>query len=254
VTDAAVEVRGLGHRFGSGGDATTALVDVDLTVGPGEFVALVGPSGCGKSTLLRVLAGLLAPTEGTASVAGADVVGHPGHAAFMPQKDALLPWRRALDNAVLGAELDGRDRAEARAEAQALFERFGLAGFETRWPRQLSGGMRQRLALLRTFLFHRDVLLLDEPFGALDALTRRDMVAWLQDVWLADRRAVVFVTHDVEEALLLADRVDVFSGRPGRIVDRVAVPFARPRDPDLVADPELVGLRRRILASLAGGR
>jgi ABC-type nitrate/sulfonate/bicarbonate transport system ATPase subunit len=252
----AVSVGGLSHRFPSGdarqGDLT-ALDSVDLEVEAGQFVALVGPSGCGKSTLLRVLAGLLVASAGTATVGGLDVVGRPGHAAYMPQKDLLLPWRRAIDNATLGAELDGRVDREARAEATALFERFGLAGFERAWPSQLSGGMRQRLALLRTFLYRRDVLLLDEPFGALDALTRRDMVSWLQGVWLDDRRSVVFVTHDVEEALVLADRVDVLTARPGRVVARVDVPFSRPRPASIVSDPAFVALRARIFDALVSG-
>ena len=249
---AAVELTGVTHQFaagGRGGEAPLVAIEgLDLTVPAGTFVALVGTSGCGKSTLLRVLAGLVVPTQGRATVAGQDVVGRPGHAAYMPQSDALLPWRRALDNAVLGSELDGRSADEARREAQALFEPFGLAGFERAWPSQLSGGMRQRLALLRTFLLRREVLLLDEPFGALDALTRSDMVAWLQSVWLADRRTVVLVTHDVEEALLLADRVAVMAPRPGRIVAQVPVPFDRPRRAELVVDPACVALRAPVLA------
>ncbi|MEJ7582817.1 MAG: ABC transporter ATP-binding protein [Acidimicrobiales bacterium] len=186
---------------------------------------------------------------------GHDVVGRPGRAAYMPQKDLLLPWRRVLDNAILGAELDGVPREQARGDALALFDQFGLTGFERSWPAQLSGGMRQRLALLRTFLLRREVLLLDEPFGALDVITRGEMVAWLQGVLLgAGPTSVLFVTHDVEEALLLSDRVVVLSPRPGRIEAEVAVPFERPRPPGVVAEPRFVALRATVMAALAGGR
>jgi len=210
----------------------------------------VGPSGCGKSTLLRVLAGLLIPTDGSARIDGMDARGHPGLAAFMPQRDLLLPWRKAVGNAVLGAEIAGVPRGEARARAAELFERFGLAGFEEAWPSQLSGGMRQRLALLRTFLLPMGVLLLDEPFGALDAITRREMHVWLQEVWARDQRTVLFITHDVEEALLLSDRVHVMSARPGRLIESVDVPFPRPRGNRTVADPEFVALKARLLDGL----
>jgi ABC-type nitrate/sulfonate/bicarbonate transport system ATPase subunit len=250
TTTGRVVLGGLAHSFAPDRDA---LVGVDLVVEPGHFVSLVGPSGCGKSTLLRVLAGVLPPTAGTATIDGRDVRGRPGTAAYMAQKDLLLPWRRVLDNAILGSELDGADRADARERATAWLDRFGLTGFERAWPHELSGGMRQRLALLRTFLFRRDVLLLDEPFGALDAITRQDMVTWLAEVWAADRRTALLVTHDVEEALLLSDRVEVMSARPGRIVASIPVDLPRPRPVELVTDPGFVALRAEVLAALRGG-
>jgi ABC-type nitrate/sulfonate/bicarbonate transport system ATPase subunit len=231
-----------------------ALDDVSLTVGMGQFASLVGPSGCGKSTLLRVLAGLIAPDQGVARVVGGDTRGRPGLAAYMPQRDLLLPWRRALSNATLGAELAGVRRDEARQRALDLLPRFGLDGFERAWPAQLSGGMRQRLALLRTFLVPRDVLLLDEPFGALDALTRRDMHAWLQDVWVADRRSALLVTHDVDEALSLSDVVYVMSDRPGRIVRRIDVPLPRPRSTADTASTAFGTLKAEVLEALHDGR
>jgi ABC-type nitrate/sulfonate/bicarbonate transport system ATPase subunit len=251
----AVEARGLRVAW-PGPDGPVAAVDgIDLAVEPGSFVSLVGSSGCGKSTVLRVLAGLLEPDGGTVTIDGIDVVGRPGATAWLPQRDALLPWRRTLGNAVLGAELHGTPPDVAAAQARSLLARFGLEGTEELWPAELSGGMRQRVAVLRTFLTPVPVLLLDEPFGALDALTRRQMQAWLQEVLLdaragGDARTVVLVTHDVEEALLLADRVLVMSPKPGRIVADVPVAFPRPRHPDLVGDPTFVGQRRALLDAL----
>ncbi|MEN0129134.1 MAG: ABC transporter ATP-binding protein [Brevundimonas sp.] len=226
-----VAVRSLAVRF----ERTAALDDVSLAVAAGEFVAVIGPSGCGKSTLLRVLAGLV-PAGAAVSADELRVPTLPDGrraTAWMPQGDSLLPWRRALPNALVGASIGRLDRASSRARAQAMFSEFGLAGFERAWPHELSGGMRQRLALARTCLPGLPVLLLDEPFGALDALTRRRMNAWLAELSLAGSSgAVLLVTHDVDEALLLADRVLVMSERPGRIVADVDVrstPDARER-------------------------
>ncbi|MGE5597373.1 MAG: ABC transporter ATP-binding protein [Hyphomicrobiales bacterium] len=247
----AVEFRHISHAFGGG--RLPVLDDVSLAAEAGEFVSILGPSGCGKSTLLRMLAGLLRPDSGEALVDGVSAAGRPGLVAYMPQKDLLFPWRRAMANATVGAEIAGVPKAEARRQAAELFGRFGLAGFERSWPAQLSGGMRQRLALLRTFLVPRDTLLLDEPFGALDAINRREMQGWLQEVWQADRRTVLFVTHDVEEALFLSDTVFVMTSRPGRIQARVRVPFVRPRRSELVTAPEFVALKAELLAELDAG-
>ncbi|MGN6694721.1 MAG: ABC transporter ATP-binding protein [Aquihabitans sp.] len=249
----AVDIRGLTVAWPGPDGVRTAVDDVDLHAEAGSFVAVVGPSGCGKSTILRALAGLLVPDAGTGAVDGADVAGRPGSTAWLPQRDALLPWRRVLGNAVLGAELHGVPAAAAESQARALLDRFGLSGSEGQWPSELSGGMRQRVAVLRTFLTPAPVLLLDEPFGALDALTRRQMQTWLQEVLATEAgggRTVLLVTHDVEEALLLADRVVVMSPAPGRIVADVAVAFERPRTPDLVADPRFVEQRLQLLAAL----
>ena len=247
-----IELRDVRHTF-AGRRPVVVLDGVSLDVPAGAFVSIVGPSGCGKSTILRILSGLLAPTQGEARVDGLSAIARPGLVAYMPQKDLLLPWRRVLGNATLGAEVAGLPKAEARARALALMEQFGVAGFERAWPATLSGGMRQRVALLRTFLQPARTLLLDEPFGALDAITRREMQTWLQDVWLADPRTVLFITHDIEEALLLSDTVYVMSPRPGRIVARVDAALARPRTPGLVVEPEFVALKARLLAALAAG-
>ncbi|MGY6501806.1 MAG: ABC transporter ATP-binding protein [Acidimicrobiales bacterium] len=240
--DPAVVVRDLVHDHGRGPTAVRALDGTTFTVAPGELVAIVGPSGCGKSTLLRVLAGLVTPTSGEATTAG--------RTAYMPQNHALLPWRRTLDNATLGAVIAGTPRATARARAQQLLDQFGLAGFERSWPWQLSGGMKQRLALLRAFLTPSEVLLLDEPFGSLDAITRRRFQSWFETVWTDDARTTLLVTHDVEEALLLADRVLVMSARPGRVVVEVPATFPRPRSPRSVTDPEFVSMKDRLLTAL----
>ncbi|MDY7103160.1 MAG: ABC transporter ATP-binding protein [Actinomycetota bacterium] len=248
---ASVEIARLSHTF-AGDPPVPTLDDVSLRAAPGEFVAIVGPSGCGKSTLLRVLAGLVVPDRGRCEVDGTSTIDRPGAVAWQPQRDLLIPSRRVLANATVGAEIGGVDRAEARRRAIALLDRFGLGGFERAWPSELSGGMRQRVALLRTFLQPRPILLLDEPFGALDALTRRDLQQWLQGVWASDGRTVMLVTHDVDEAITLADRVVVLSPRPARVLADEAIDLGRPRRPDDVTDPRFVEHKRAVLAALGG--
>ena len=229
-----LHISGVTRRYGE----VTALDDVDLTVGRGEVVAVVGPSGCGKSTLLELIAGLQEPDEGT--------VWAP-EASYMPQSDLLLPWRDALANAALAHECEGVPRSEARRRAEPLFERFGLAEFERARPAALSGGMRQRVAFLRTLLPGRPVLLLDEPFGSLDSITRASMQRWLADALSREPRTVVLVTHDVDEAVFLADRVVVLSPRPGHVVAHIEVDIDRPRD---VTSPEFGAVKRRALEAL----
>jgi ABC-type nitrate/sulfonate/bicarbonate transport system ATPase subunit len=235
---------GVTRRFG----AVTALAGVGLNVQAHEVMAIVGPSGCGKSTLLELVAGLQEPDAGAVSVAGArGAADRRAACAYMPQRDLLLPWRDALGNAALALECEGVPRREARRRAEPLFERFGLAEFERSRPDELSGGMRQRVSFLRTLLPGRPVLLLDEPFGALDAITRLDMQEWLAGALLDEPRTVLLVTHDVDEAVYLADRVAVLSPRPGRVVDEFEVELARPRS---VTDPALVELKARALEAL----
>jgi ABC-type nitrate/sulfonate/bicarbonate transport system ATPase subunit len=230
--------------------SVAALDDVSLTLGHGEFVTIVGPSGAGKTTLLKILAGLITPSAGHVLLGDAAPGALLGRVGYMPQADLLMPWRTTLDNLIVGLELAGTPRAAARAQAREQLDRFGLAGFEHYYPRALSGGMRQRAALLRTFLAGRDVLLLDEPFGALDALTREAMREWLLDVWEADRKTILLVTHDVEEAIFLSDRVHVMSARPGHIVTTLEVPFPRPRALTLTSDPDFSALKEQLLAPL----
>ena len=247
----AVAARGLRHRYG---DLIT-LDGLELSVPGGSVLGLVGPSGCGKSTLLEILCGLREPSEGEIVVRGArEAADRLAGCAFMPQRDVLLPWLSALDNAALAPRNRGVRRRAARAEAARLFERFGLAGFEGALPRELSGGMRQRVAFLRTLLSGKPVLALDEPFASLDAITRAEMQSWLAAALREDRHTVVLVTHDVEEALYLSDRVAVLSSRPGRVMDEVAAPAPRAPDRDAaVTDPEFVALRERAMRSLREG-
>jgi NitT/TauT family transport system ATP-binding protein len=233
-----VQVAGAGRTFRSRRGDVEALRGVDLQAEPGQIVAVVGASGCGKSTLLELICGLQQPDTGS-------VRADP--AVLMPQRDLLLPWAGALDNAALALRAGGMGRAEARAQARPWFARFGLAGFERARPAALSGGMRQRVAFVRTLLSGKPVLALDEPFAALDALTRQEMQAWLARALEEAPRTVVLVTHDVEEAVLLADRVVVLSPRPGHVVATLPIALPRPRRR---TDPTVVELREAALDAL----
>jgi len=219
-----------------------ALGGVSLRAAPREIVAIAGPSGCGKTTLLELVCGLSEPDGGI-------VAAEP--AVLMPQRDGLLPWLSALDNAGLALRVAGASKADARDAAAEHFEAFGLAGFEATRPRELSGGMRQRVAFLRTLLAGKPVLCLDEPFGALDALTRMQMQRWLAGALAREPRTVVLVTHDVEEAVLLADRIVLLSPRPGRVIETLEVDLPRPRER---TDAAVVALRERALRVLEGVR
>ncbi len=245
-----VELRNVVKVFGRPGRETPALAGISLSAGTSEFVSLIGPSGCGKSTLFNVVAGLTEPTSGAVLFDGARPASLLGLTAYMPQKDLLLPWRTVLDNVVLGLEIQGVDREVARSRALERLPSFGLEGFADRYPSALSGGMRQRAAFLRTLLLGRDVLLLDEPFGALDALTRSEMQEWLLGIWEKDRPTVLFITHDVDEALLLSDRIYVLGPRPATVKASVHVEYPRPRHLDLVTSAEFGAMKRQLLALL----
>ncbi len=226
---ALLEVEGLCKGFHKGDGTLEVLRDVFLEVGPGDIISIVGPSGCGKSTLFNALAGLTPIDRGKIRLNGREVPNVMGQVAYMQQKDLLLPWRSALDNAILGMEIQGSKRSRARKEAMEILKFFGLEGFQDRYPRELSGGMRQRVALMRTILCRKDILLLDEPFGALDAITRLMLQRWLLRVWMRFRPSILLITHDVDEALLLADRIYVMSSRPSTVKQVVPVGFERPR-------------------------
>ena len=248
-----IRLQNISKHFLAGGLNVPALANVNLSLNEGEFVTLVGPSGCGKSTLFNILVGLAAPDPGGELFIDGRLQPPDhllGRVAFMPQRDMLMPWRTVLDNAILAAEIDGVPRVEARERARASLSRFGLLGFENHHPGQLSGGMRQRVALMRTFMFDRDIMLLDEPFGALDALTRAMMQRWLLEVWGGANRTVLFITHDIDEAIFLGDRVLVMSARPGHIKMELPVPLPRPRQPDIITSAPFVDLKRTLLAAV----
>lgn len=234
---------GISKRYGE----LEVLRDLNLEINEGEFVTLIGPSGCGKSTVFNILAGLE-----TADSGHIQVEGFPLRRVFsyMPQRDSLLPWRNILDNVILGQELQGVSKKQARTEALEQLAFFGLHGFEKNYPFELSGGMRQRAALLRTVLTQRPVLLLDEPFGALDALTRAQLQEWLSELKQRLHRTILFITHDVEEALLLSDRVYVLSPRPAQITLEQPVALDRSGSTEIVISPRFVELKGRLLAAL----
>jgi NitT/TauT family transport system ATP-binding protein len=234
---AVVRLGGVSRAYGE----VRALSDVSLEVGGGEVVAVVGPSGCGKSTLLELVCKLQHPDEGSLEASPA---------VLMPQHDLLLPWLSAAENAGLALRVAGASRREARTRAAALFAELGLDSFQDARPHELSGGMRQRVAFLRTLLAGKSVLCLDEPFGALDAITRGEMQVWLDDTLRREPRTVLLVTHDIEEAILLGDRVVVLSGRPGRVLAELEVGLPRPRSR---LDGAVVALRERALGELARG-
>jgi len=244
-------ISGLEHSFGE----LRTIERLSLEAAPREVIGVVGPSGCGKSTLLELICGLRDPLAGTIAVGGAEGAEERlARCAYMPQRDLLMPWYSALDNAALALRNQGLGRAPARERAGALFEAFGLAGFEAAAPAELSGGMRQRVAFLRTLLAGKPVLALDEPFAALDAISRAEMQEWLARALREEPRTVVLVSHDVEEALYLADRVAVLSARPARIVTELAAPDPRAPDRDAaVTAPEFVAVRERALRALHEG-
>jgi ABC-type nitrate/sulfonate/bicarbonate transport system ATPase subunit len=241
-----LELRGVAKRF-SGNDGDVVAVDgVDLVARDGEFVSLIGPSGCGKSTLFNIVAGLERASGGHVLINGEELCDRLGASAYMPQHDALLDWRRVIDNVGLSLELQGVRRDEARRRALPLLQRFGLGEFTRAWPWQLSGGMRQRVAFLRTVIADRPLLLLDEPFGALDGITRADLQQWLNQVWSEVGATVLLVTHDISEAVFLSDRIYVMSPRPGRVTSVIDVDLPRPRTAAQKEDTRFLAVEQRL--------
>ncbi len=248
----AVSLRNLAIVFGAGSSGYTAVQAIDLAAAPGEFIAIVGPTGCGKSTLLNASAGLLRPSAGQVDIFGAPLAGLNGRAGYLFQQDALMPWKTALQNVAVALEPKGVPRAEADAKAREWLRRVGLSAFVDRYPHMLSGGQRKRVALAQMLIRDPEILLMDEPFGPLDAQTRQIMGNLLLDLWAANRKAVLFVTHDLEEAIALADRVVVMSAGPAAgIIGEFPVPLPRPRDiAEVRLEPAFHHIHKEIWASL----
>ena len=243
-----IELAGVWREFAKGERRVLALQDIDLAAAAHEFVAILGPSGCGKSTLLNLVAGFDRPTRGTVRVGGEAIFDPSPRRAVVFQEPALFPWMSVMENVVFGPKTQGEPAAEYRARAAQIIEQVGLSGFEANYPAELSGGMRQRVGIARVLIMQPQVLLMDEPFGSLDAQTRSLMQELLLEVWERHHQTVLFITHDIEEALLLADRVCVMTARPGRIKKSIAVGIPRPRSIEVTTAPEFNALRREVLA------
>jgi NitT/TauT family transport system ATP-binding protein len=248
-----ISVRQLSLRYGRGESGVLALSDISFSVGDGEFIAVVGPSGCGKSTLLKILAGLLPQTAGEADLKGSPIKGPRRDIGVVFQSPVLFPWRTVLGNVMLPADVQGLDKGEMRKRALDLIKLVGLSGFEERYPRELSGGMQQRVGIVRALIHDPAILLMDEPFGALDAMTRESMNVELQRIWMERRKTVLFITHSTAEAVYLADRVIVMTARPGKIGDEFAVDLARPRMLDVMNTEAFGAYVKRVRAALNPG-
>jgi ABC-type nitrate/sulfonate/bicarbonate transport system ATPase subunit len=245
-----LKVNELSMHFDTDGGTAHILDQISLTVNHGEFVTLIGPSGSGKSTLFQLIGGLLTPTMGNIVLDGKTITGTRGHIGYMPQQNTLFPWRTVEDNVIMAKEVAGQSRSKALQEAREWLQRVGLAGYERSYPHSLSGGMQQRAAFVRALLSPQELLCLDEPFGALDALTRSDMQQWLLGLWEQHQRTILFITHSIEEALLLSDRIYVLSSKPAVILEEIIVPYKRPRSGLIAADARSHELRMKIHALL----
>lgn len=252
MADTALSIRGLGMVYRRGGSAVEALSGIDLDVADREFVAIVGPSGCGKSTLLKLVTGLRPPTGGSITLYGREVKGPRSDVGIVFQTPVLFPWRTVLDNVLLPADVLKLPRAEYTEKARALLELVGLGGFEKNYPQELSGGMQQRAAIARALVHDAPLLLMDEPFGALDAMTREGMNMELQRIWAASRKTVLFITHSIAEAVFLADRIVVMSPRPGRIIEVIANPMKRLRAMEDTLSPEFGRMVHHVRGLLGG--
>ncbi|XID95199.1 ABC transporter ATP-binding protein [Paenibacillaceae bacterium WGS1546] len=249
-----LELRGISKAYSRGKANMPVLNGVSLNVGAGEFVSLIGPSGSGKSTLFRLIGGVELPDRGSVWLDGEEVTGRSGLISYMPQQAALFPWLTVEDNVSFALITAGAAKKEARLQAAEWLARIRLGDVAKEYPRVLSGGMQMRVSFLRALLMRRKLMCLDEPFAALDALTRADMQRWLLDLWEADKRSVLFVTHSIEEALVLSDRIYVLSAAPATVLRELDVPFERPRRPDVWTDPAFVDLKREVLGLLEAGK
>lgn len=242
-------VKNLDYYYDNSGQ--TIFENISFNVKPGEFITLVGPSGCGKTTLLHILGGLLEPTKGEITINGKNI-NRIGKVSLMPQEDLLLPWRTVVENGALPLEIKGIKKDVARKKVIELIAEFGLKGFENAYPRELSGGMRQRVAFLRSILTGNKIILFDEPFSALDALTRFKMQKWILSMWEKFKPTIIFITHDVEEAIFLSQRVFLLSKIPNKNIREFIMPFSYPRDNELLGNSDFVRIRKEILAGLEG--
>ncbi|MFC0472702.1 ABC transporter ATP-binding protein [Halalkalibacter kiskunsagensis] len=241
-----LSIRNLQHSFGG----EPVIKGINLYLQKGEFVSLIGPSGCGKSTLFNLITGLDIPHEGEISLDGQNIIGKRGYSSYMMQKDLLFPWKTVLENVLLGPMITKQQTEQVKEEALSLFPLFGLEGYEHSYPDVLSGGMKQRAALLRTFLHKKELLLLDEPFGALDALTREKMHSWLLQIWRKMQRTVLFITHSIDEAIFLSDRIYVLAPRPTEVILEEKVTLSRPRKTEMKVSPEFLELKGRLMNAL----
>ena len=241
-----LEVCGISKSF----DGKPVLEDVSITLNAGELVCLLGVSGAGKTTLFNIISGLVTPDEGKVLLDGEDITGKPGKISYMLQKDLLLPYRTIEDNVALPLLLKGEKKGAAREKAAALFGQFGLEGTQKLYPAQLSGGMRQRAALLRTYLFSENVALLDEPFSALDTLTKSAIHRWYLEIMEKIKLSTFFITHDIDEAILLSERIYLLSGQPGRVTDEIVIDCPKPRGEDFLLSVEFLEYKKRILECL----
>jgi ABC-type nitrate/sulfonate/bicarbonate transport system ATPase subunit len=241
-----LKLTGIHHVFPNKKGKVSVLADIHLHVEQGEFVSIIGPSGSGKSTLFHIIGGLVQPTSGEVWLDGEKVTGKKGLISYMPQQPALFPWRSIEENVALGQEVAGESRTSAIAKAREWLPKVGLGGYERELPHVLSGGMQQRVSFLRALLSPQELMCLDEPFGSLDALTRLEMQAWLINIWEQNKRSILFVTHSIEEALFLSDRIYVLSNKPASILEELKVPFARPRQEAIMQEPAFITLRQHI--------
>jgi NitT/TauT family transport system ATP-binding protein len=247
----AISIRGLGKTYRAKSGPVEALADIDLDLRDGEFVSVLGPSGCGKTTILKMIAGIMPKSRGSIMLGGQELTGPSAKVGVVFQSPVLLPWRTVMENVLLPVDVKGGDRQEAVRRARALVELVGLADFAASLPHQLSGGMQQRAAICRALIRQPSILLMDEPFGALDAMTREYMNLELQRIWMERRTTIFLITHSISEAVFLSDRVVTLTARPGRIDEIIAIDFPRPRSIDVFADPKFTAIEARIRAKFA---